>query len=65
MIVQLNNRLQEIDTQLGNIARLRALNIVEDKEVNDSLFILAITLNKEHSKLVKTRIVLENTIKYN
>jgi len=61
MIKLLKGRLQQIDTQLGNIARLRELRIVEDKQINDSLFILANILNDEHNKLVKSAMALTKT----
>jgi len=61
MIKLLKGRLQQIDTQLGNIARLREFRIVEDKQINDSLFILANILNDEHNKLVKSAMALTKT----
>jgi len=63
MIELLKERLQQIDTQLGNIARLRANKIVEDKQINDALFELAVILNEEHNKLVKALVAIVSNYK--
>ena len=63
MIKLLKERLQQIDTQLGNIARLRANRIVEDKQINDALFELAVILNEEHNKLVKALVAIVSNYK--